>query len=141
MPNSTPSSIDCFPLTWQTATAVSAGTARRARTCPDTFLAACFLDPVGEPIRQAGVHRDLQAFLTTHPRALIELPRDHGKSVQVCGRVLWELGRNPGLRVKLVCATEGLAAQRSRFLRDAIADNPVVQTVFPDLKPGAPWAA
>jgi len=28
-------------------------------------------------------------------RALVELPRDHGKSVQVCIRVLWELGRRP----------------------------------------------
>lgn len=116
-------------------------TIRGARACPDTFLAACFADPFGGPIRQADVHRGLQAFLTRHPKALIELPRDHGKSVQVCGRVLWELGRNPGLRVKLVCATEGLAAQRSRFLRDAIAGNQVLQDVFPDLRPGEPWAA
>jgi predicted phage terminase large subunit-like protein len=59
----------------------------------------------------------------------------------VCGRVLWELGRNPGLRVKLVCATESVAAERSRFLRDVIANNPNVRLVFPSLKPGSPWAA
>src|SRR5437763_1868399 len=141
MPNSTPSSTDCFPLTWQTATAVNQRTARAARTSPDTVLAARFTDPLGGPIRQAEVHTELQAFLSAHRKALIELPRDHGKSVQVCGRVLWELGRNPGLRVKLVCATDPLAADRSRFLRDAIAGNPVLRRVFPDLTPGEPWAA
>lgn len=120
---------------------VSDATVRGARTSPDTFLAACFADPLGSPIRQADVHRDLQVFLSAHRKALIELPRDHGKSVQVCARVLWELGRNPGLRVKLVCATDQLAAERSRFLRDAIGDNRVLQTVFPHLRPGSPWAA
>jgi predicted phage terminase large subunit-like protein len=83
----------------------------------------------------------LQTFLTNHPKALVELPRDHGKSFQLCGRVLWEVGHNPGLRVKLVSATDGLAAERSRFLRDAVADNGRVRLVFPDLKPGRPWAA
>jgi phage terminase large subunit-like protein len=51
---------------------------------------------------------------------LVELPRDHGKSVQAYVRTLWELGRETGLRVVLVCASEALAAQRCRFLRDAL---------------------
>jgi predicted phage terminase large subunit-like protein len=108
---------------------------------PGAFVEFCFREPNGEPVRQAAVHRELQAFLTAHPKALVELPRDHGKSFQVCCRVLWELGRNPGLRVKVVCATEAVAAERSRFLRDAIAGNHRVALVFPDLRPAAPWAA
>jgi hypothetical protein len=59
----------------------------------------------------------------------------------VCGRLLWELGRNPGLRVKLVCATDQLAEERTRFLRDAVAGNERARMVFPNLKPGKPWAA
>ena len=105
------------------------------------FIPACFTDSHGDPIQQAAIHQDLQHFLTHHSKALIELPRDHGKSFQVCCRVLWELGRNPGLRVKVVCATEVVAAERSRFLRDAIAHNPWVRHVFPALKPARPWAA
>lgn len=112
-----------------------------ARIDPSTFLRFCFTDPLGNPIKQAAVHDRLQAFLSNHPRALIELPRDHGKSLQVCGRIVWELGRNPGLRVKVVCATEAVAAERSRFLRDAIAGNIRVRSVFPHLKPAAPWSA
>ena len=112
-----------------------------ARSDPSLFLSVCFADSAGRAIVQAPVHEELQAFLGANRRALVELPRDHGKTVQVCGRVVWELGRNPGLRVKVVCATAAVAAERSRFLRDAVARNQRVHKVFPHLKPGEPWAA
>jgi predicted phage terminase large subunit-like protein len=115
--------------------------ARRSRHDPVLFGAFCFTDPAGSPLRPAAIHRDLQAFLTARARALVELPRDHGKSVQVCIRVLWELGRNPALRVRVVCATESLAAERGRFLRDAIQTNARLRLVFPELRPGRPWEA
>ncbi|MBX9582133.1 MAG: hypothetical protein K2X87_17650 [Gemmataceae bacterium] len=112
----------------------------RARDDPDSFLRYCFTDPAGRRLRQAPVHTELQAFLSAHPRALVELPRDHGKTFQVCGRVVWELGRDPGLRVKVVCATQAVADERGRFIRDAIADNPRVREVFPGLRRSTPWA-
>jgi hypothetical protein len=112
---------------------------RRARTSPSDFAEFCFADAAGRPLRQAPVHRALQDFLTAHAHALVELPRDHGKSVQACIRVLWELGRDPGLRVVLACASDTLAAQRCRFLREAVASNPRLRLVFPHLRPGRPW--
>ena len=71
----------------------------------------------------------------------VELPRDHGKSVQICLRILWELGHDTGLRVKIVCASDAMAIERCRFLRDAIAHNPWLHEVFPNLKPAQPWGA
>jgi predicted phage terminase large subunit-like protein len=115
---------------------------RMARESPAAFIGLCLSGPDGGPIRQAAVHNELHDFLSEHRKALIELPRDHGKSVQVCGRILWELGREPGLRVKLVCATGQLAAERTRFLRDAIsAGHSTLRLVFPGLQPGSPWSA
>ena len=105
------------------------------------FIEDCFTDSRGEPVVQAEVHRQLQTFLGDHPKALVELPRDHGKSFQLCCRVLWELGKNPGLRVKFVCATDAVASERSRFLRDSIALNPRVRRAFPKLRGAKPWAA
>ena len=93
------------------------------RQSPDEFIEFCFTDPSGRGLRQAPVHRDLQDFLSRHRRALVELPRDHGKSVQICLRLLWELGRDPSLRVRIVCASDAMAAERCRFLRDAITHN------------------
>jgi predicted phage terminase large subunit-like protein len=114
---------------------------RRSRSDPSAFAALCFTDPAGRPLRPAAVHRDLQRFLTRHRRALVELPRDHGKSVQVCIRLLWELGRNPSRRIRVVCATEALAAERGRFLRDALCTNRRLRLVFPHLQPAQPWEA
>jgi hypothetical protein len=101
----------------------------------DDFIRTCFTDAHGAPIEQAAIHTQLQAFLDAHPKALVELPRDHGKSFQVCCRVLWELAKNPGLRVKIICATDAVAAERSRFLRDTITLNARVRKMFPQLAP------
>jgi hypothetical protein len=110
-----------------------------ARRDPSLFVSQCFTDAAGVSLRQGIVHRHLQEFLTNHRKALIEMPRDHGKSMQICARVIWELGRNRSLRIKIVCATEGIAAERGRFIRDAIENNPQLRLVFPWLRPGEPW--
>jgi hypothetical protein len=162
MPNSTPSPgspSPTSPVPPQTMTLIRAalrrgiplGRVRRtaaaervvhaARSDPDLFLRLCLTDPTGRPIAQAPVHRDLQAFLSAHRTALVEVPRDHGKTTQACGRIVWELGRNPALRVRLVCATDALAADRTRFLRALIETSPAVRAVFPHLTPARPWAA
>jgi predicted phage terminase large subunit-like protein len=107
----------------------------------DAFIESCFTDAQGVPVKQAAVHSELQRFLSAHSKALVELPRDHGKSFQVCCRVLWELARNPGLRVKIVCATDAVAAERSRFLRDTITQNALVRHAFPNLRGVNPRAA
>lgn len=106
---------------------------------PAIFIACCLRDTARRPLHYSTFHDELQSFLTAHPQALVELPRDHGKSSQICGRILWELGHNPNLRVKIVCATDAIAAERTRFLRDAIANNERLHWVFPHLKPGKPW--
>jgi predicted phage terminase large subunit-like protein len=113
-----------------------------ARTDPETFIRLILAkeDPTGrDPM--ATVHESLQKHLTDHPFALVELPRDHGKTTQVCLRVLWELGNNPNLRVKIVCASEAIAVDRSRFLRSSIEQNPRIRRVFPHLRKAQPWLA
>ena len=68
---------------------------KAARENVDEFIRLCFADPLGRP--PAGrVHRELQAFLTAHRHGLVELPRDHGKSVQVCVRAAVGAGPQPG---------------------------------------------
>ena len=103
--------------------------------------------PIASPIRAASRSNsrrftwNCSAPLSQHHHALVELPRDHGKSTQICGRVLWELGRNPSLRIKIVCATDAIAAERSRFLRDAIENSDALHAIFPALNATSPWSA
>src|SRR5262249_9373267 len=70
---------------------------------------------------------------TTDPRVLIEAPRDHGKSTNILGRVVWELGRDPNLRVKIVCQSDPKARERLAEVRAHITMNQRVRDVFPDL--------
>src|SRR5919199_546329 len=141
MPRSARSPTNSAPPPRAAALELLRAAVLRSRADPNAFAEFCFTDPSGRPLRQAAVHRELQAFLSRQPRALVELPRDHGKSVQVCVRLLWELGRNPALRVRIVCASETLAAERGRFLRDALAANDRLRLVFPHLRPARPWEA
>ena len=67
---------------------------------------------------------------------LVELPRDHGKST-VCGRILWELGRNPALRVKIVCALTRSPSSAAASCGQ-IERNGRLRDIFPN-KAGAPW--
>ena len=108
---------------------------------PAAFIAHCLTDPRGRPLELPAVHVELQRTLSQHHHALVELPRDHGKSTQICGRVLWELGRNPSLRIKIICANDAIAAERSRFLRDAIENSDALHAIFPALNATSPWSA
>ncbi|HMC63578.1 MAG TPA: hypothetical protein VKI65_01445, partial [Gemmataceae bacterium] len=113
--------------------------AQQARRSPNDLAGFCFTDPAGRRLQQSQLHRSLQEFLSGHRRALVELPRDHGKSMQVCIRILWELGHDPSLRVKIVCASHAMAVERCRFLREAIAHNGLLGLVFPELRAAQPW--
>jgi predicted phage terminase large subunit-like protein len=113
----------------------------QARNDPARFVAICLAGIHRWPDELPELHCELQEFLSHHDRALIELPRDHGKSTQVCARLIWELARNPSLRIKIVCANEALAVERGRFLRDAIAQNLRIRWVFPQFRPAQPWEA
>jgi phage terminase large subunit-like protein len=114
------------------------------RDDPNRFMQFVFNSLTGNETHQAKfhqstLHRELQNFLSQHHRALVELPRDHGKTTQLCGRILWELGRQPDLRIKIVCATSHIAKERVRFLRECIEKNPRLKLVFPNLQPSEPW--
>ena len=113
---------------------------RRCRVDPAAFAGFAFRTPAGTRLLPGRVHGELHRFLSANPKALVELPRDHGKTVQLCARIVWELGTRPGLRVKIVCATDAIALQRAEFLREAIQLNPRVRLVFPHLVPATPWA-
>ncbi len=108
---------------------------RQARIDPSTFLRYLLMAPgVRDPM--APVHTELQNHLSTHRHALVELPRDHGKTTQVCLRVLWELGRDPNLRIKIVCASEA-GHPTAHAVR--LARNPRAQSIKMIDNPGRHW--
>ncbi len=67
---------------------------REARIDPCAFVRMILMGAAWDPLPE--VHRDLQNHLSAHRLALVELPRDHWKTTQVCLRVFET--KTPGRR-------------------------------------------
>jgi hypothetical protein len=83
------------------------------------------------------MHRRWQETLTTGGnRILIMTPRNHAKTTMISiGRILWELGNNPDLRIKLICQNDDTAIKRLAAITDHIERNPRLHEIFPELVP------
>lgn len=88
-----------------------------------------------EWLGQATLHIEWNEALSKYQYVLMICPREHGKTTQIVLRIIWELGKNPNLRVKLVCQSDDIAIKRLMAIIDHIENNPRVREVFPDLKP------
>ena len=119
--------------------------AEKARRDVSVFCEFVMSTPEGRRWRQQPFHRQWQDLLPEKgpARLLIGAPRESAKSSQMAvARVLWELGRNPNLRVKIITNTDDLAIKLVSEIRQHIDANPRVQAVFPGLRAasGGPWA-
>ena len=102
------------------------------------FMEYCFIDETtGVLFLQQWFHDEWGMAWDVERRVIIIAPRDHGKTSQIVGRVVWELGRNPNLRIKVVCAADGRAKERLFEIKQHIEQNPRVREVFPRLLPDA----
>lgn len=115
---------------------------RLARVDNNRFNEYVLLDENGEHIKQWVGHIRWQNFIRMcwrnnyHP-AIFSM-WGHGKSSQIAiGTVLFELGRNPSLRVKIVCNSDGQAKKRVTTLKNYIAGSRRLRKVFPNLRPSS----
>lgn len=125
------------------ARALNAFRALAARDDPNAFMEYVMRDErTGAPIVQAPIHEAWQQMITDHPRALIWSAVESGKSSQLSvGRVLWELGRNPGLRCCIVSNTHGQAQKMCRAIARYIEESVELRRVFPRLVKALPWTS
>lgn len=119
----------------RTARAVVHSRVMAAREHPDRFIEYCFRDETGQAIRQAKIHRDLQAAMASGDDCVNLLPRDHGKTTQMEAHAIWRLGNNPNLRIKIVCASDSKAVERLFAIIQHVRTNDRVRSVFPWLRP------
>jgi len=79
-------------------------------------------------------------------RLVLHAHIESGKSQQITiGRVLYELGRNPNLRIAIVSETHGKAAKILRSIKAYIRNSAALHEVFPKLKRSSnrenPWTS
>lgn len=142
-----PDSLNIAQMTheWQLkANALKEIWVRQSRDNFSSFMQYCFVDYENQRgFKQQWFHDDWAAAMDKYQRLLIIAPRAHGKTSQVVGRVIWELGKNPNIRIKIPCASDGRAKERLFQIKQNIIYNPRVKEVFPGLQPDedAEWSA
>jgi len=72
------------------------------------------------------IHRQVIRWWTrpdAKSHQLLLLPRDHMKSALIACRVVWELTRDPRLRVLYISSTSNLATKQLKFMKDILTSH------------------
>src|SRR5882762_2949681 len=72
------------------------------------------------------IHREVIRWWTRQDaksHQLLLLPRDHMKSALIAYRVVWELTRNPTLRILFISSTSNLATKQLKFIKDILTSD------------------
>lgn len=105
------------------------------RTDVNAFIHHIIEDPeTGEYAVQQPFHVEWQRLFSAYKRVMIVAPRGHGKTVQLLGRAVHEIGRNHNIRIKIVSATDKLAKEILGSIKDMLKNSARVKQVFPDLE-------
>jgi phage terminase large subunit-like protein len=109
---------------------------RQARHDVNSFIEYIFDRPDGRPVSQGWMHRQWHAIADKSPRTVIVGPRGHGKTTQMLGRAMHELGNDPNHIVKLLCQADAKSVKRLASVRDHMKSNDRLHAVFPHMDMG-----
>jgi phage terminase large subunit-like protein len=89
-----------------------------------------------QPKRLLGnIHKEVISWWTRQDaknHQLLLLPRDHGKSAMIALRVVWELTKDPTLRVLYISSTSNLAIKQLKFIKDVFT-SPSYRLYWPEM--------
>lgn len=91
------------------------------------------------PFEQQWFHREWQTAWLREKIVVIHGATGFGKTEQLLGHLLWRMGKKPNIRILIVGKTSSKAEELTGKLIRQIEHNKVLQWIFPELKPGAPW--
>lgn len=116
-------------------------TIQLARKDANTFCEYVLRDERNnKPLVQSSTHEEWHNLISTHDRLLVWSHVESGKTTQISiGRTLWELGRNPSLRIAIISNTYKQALKPLSVIARYIKSSPELKEVFPNLKPANPW--
>lgn len=120
--------------------------AERSRRDPGIFAAFVLRDEeTGARVQMAPMHYEWQDLFTTCPRLLLWSAVEQGKTAQAIARVLWEIGRNPRIRIAILSATEEAAKKIVGSIARYIMESREYHMVFPHVRAsqrhGEEWTA
>jgi len=116
-----------------------------ARQDPSDFNAYVLRDEqTDKPIKQAPMHKEWHDLLTDNDRLVIWSHVEAGKTQQIAiGRALYELGKNPLLRICIISNTNDLAKkivrQAGQYIQKSVQLHEVFPHLIPTSDPSLPW--
>jgi hypothetical protein len=81
------------------------------------------------------IHREVIRWWTASSarnHQLLLLPRDHMKSALIAYRAVWELTRDPTLRILYISSTSNLATKQLKFIKDILTSD-IYRLYWPDM--------
>jgi hypothetical protein len=114
--------------------------ARIARDSRDVFNAYVLEDSEGQSLAPGAIHlmwsRHIDTCAQSRKYCAIIAPWGHGKTEQVViGSTLFDLARNPNMRVKMVCNSDDNARARIAAIKKIIESSEKFHNVFPEIVP------
>lgn len=89
-----------------------------------------------KPFENAPMHETWHQMMSELPRLCLWAHAEAGKSIAITvGRTLWELGKNPNLRIVIVSETDEKAEEMVSAIRRYIDESAELHLVFPKLRP------
>lgn len=85
-------------------------------------------------VKQAALHRDMQALWDRERDSFASIPRGFGKTVQGVASIAYDIGRNPDIRVKYVQQNDNEASKTVGLIQRTL-ESEAYQRVFPHIKP------
>lgn len=111
--------------------------AQAARQDPAVFCQFVLRnEETGRPIRLSSMHIDWHDVLSSHARVVIWSHTEAGKTQQISvGRILYEIGKNPNIRILIVSDTGERAKKIVKSIKGYIESSPEFRAVFPEVVP------
>lgn len=105
-----------------------------ARKSPLGLYRLCFTDDRGDAVVIKWFHKEWIDLIMHNRCVMIEAPRGSSKTTTICVVVLWLLGHNPDLRIRILCGNDEEAAKRLSEVKQHIVENPLYKMVFPHIR-------
>jgi len=106
---------------------------REAKREINAFIEYIMYD-AGGYFKQGKIHYEIQKVMNEYQRCVILVPRGHGKTSQIIGRVLWEICRDRNIKIKIICSTDDLAKKRVMAIREYLSRGERLRELYPDIE-------
>lgn len=108
---------------------------QECREDPIKFTEFVMKDPQGRNLILKDFHKDWLNAFQGNNLVVVEASRNHGKTSILVAYLLWRIGRNPNIRIKLFSQNDARAKERLAEIAGNIENNASYHLVFPDIKP------